>query len=265
MTSFATHRQRVHDTDRSARARHAALRTCVVSFAPYGFRATYHHLCHSAGIPSDPEADPDSLVRAVEELDAARRLWRADEAAHGERRVREKALGRRAVVPDGGWRDQPGPWLAFCPDPEFHPAEPLPVVVARVLASFVPPGPDAEVCRVCGGAGGTTRWRDGHLVNRLCARCGVRIRADGAEAAPAVAAAREKRWKEIWSAKGGREPGAPPLPELPPRAPPPERPATPRPRCELPKRNRGRRSDQKADKRKKLVHITTDKEKIRAK
>lgn len=79
MSGFATHRQRVHDVRLTPRARHANLRTCVVMFAPYGFRATYHHLCVSAGVPGDLAADPLSLVRAVEELGAARQLWLADE------------------------------------------------------------------------------------------------------------------------------------------------------------------------------------------
>lgn len=70
------------------RARLAALRTCLVSFAPYGFRATYHHLCRSARIPADLESDPASLVRAVEELHAARRLWSADETAFAKGRLR---------------------------------------------------------------------------------------------------------------------------------------------------------------------------------
>jgi hypothetical protein len=91
MSGFATHRQRVHDGGLTARARHASLRTCAVMFAPYGFRATYHHLCLSAGVPAVLESDPQSLVRAVEELYAARQLWLADEAAYAARR-RARAL-----------------------------------------------------------------------------------------------------------------------------------------------------------------------------
>ncbi|MGA6172913.1 hypothetical protein ACPEIF_22030 [Streptomyces sp. NPDC012600] len=97
MPSFATHRQRVHDTVRSPRARHAALRTCVVGFAVYGFRATYHHLCRSARIPALLESDPEALVRAVEELHEARALWLEHESAYVARRRGEKALGGRGV------------------------------------------------------------------------------------------------------------------------------------------------------------------------
>ncbi|MGW3158333.1 hypothetical protein [Streptomyces sp. NPDC001089] len=40
MTSFLTHRERVHDA-RLPLHQHRALRTCLTLFAPYGFRATY--------------------------------------------------------------------------------------------------------------------------------------------------------------------------------------------------------------------------------
>ncbi|MFF7700611.1 hypothetical protein [Streptomyces lydicus] len=199
MSSFATHRQRVHDTGRSARARHAALRTCVADFAPFGFRATYHHLCHRARIPAELAADPASLVRAVEELHAARRLWLADEAAFVARRRREKAAGMRRPTPGDRWRyraDAP----AYCPDPEFHPTEPLPTVVRRLLAAPVPAGgaPPRSPCPVCGTGAGTVRWHSGHFRYLLCAGCGVSRDAQPTEADRAVRAAREERWREVW-------------------------------------------------------------------
>ena len=102
MPSFETHRLRVHDTARSPRARHAALRTCVVGFAVYGFRATYHHLSRSARIPALLESDPEALVRAVEgAVHEARTLWLEAESALLTRRRREKALGG-APHPTGG-------------------------------------------------------------------------------------------------------------------------------------------------------------------
>ncbi|GGT89286.1 hypothetical protein [Streptomyces violascens] len=116
MSGFATHRQRVHDGGLTARARHASLRTCAVMSAPYGFRATYHHLCRSAGVPAVLESDPQSLVRAVEELYAARQLCLADEAAYAARRRGEKAAGRRGVPTDydrRGRRLGPGGSLAL--------------------------------------------------------------------------------------------------------------------------------------------------------
>ena len=103
MTSFLTHRTRVHDARLSLRRRHSALRTCITLFAPYGFRATYHHLTLSAAIPRRLEADPDALVRAVEELHEARVLWLARAEEYAAQRRAEKWAGRRAVV-------NPRPW-----------------------------------------------------------------------------------------------------------------------------------------------------------
>ncbi|MGW4689641.1 hypothetical protein ACWEPM_32780 [Streptomyces sp. NPDC004244] len=136
MTSFATHRRRVHDVSRPPHRRLSALRTCLTEFAPYGFRATYHHLTLSAGIPARLEDDPGALVWAVEELHAARELWRAEYAARQVRRTVQKASGVRVPNPP-----EPARRL-WCPDPEFHPDEPLHVVMPRILrtASGAPGG-----------------------------------------------------------------------------------------------------------------------------
>ncbi|MFD7429268.1 hypothetical protein ACFV6Z_19820 [Streptomyces sp. NPDC059818] len=201
MASFETHRGRVHDTGRPVRARHSALRTCLVAFAPYGFRATYHHLCRSAGIPADLEKDPASLIRAVEELHEARRHWLADEAAFVVRRRQEKAAGLRRPKSDGSWRD-PGhlspEGLAYCPNPESHPDELLPAVVERVLRSAVPRTAMPSWCRVCGMDEAPTRWRSEYFVYRLCPRCGVSLSAERIAANRNVHVARAERWTEIW-------------------------------------------------------------------
>ncbi|MET9517593.1 hypothetical protein [Streptomyces sp. NPDC002994] len=63
MSSFTTHLRRVHDATLPGRVRHANLRCCLVQFSPYGFRATYDHLCRSAGISRNPEQGTDALVR----------------------------------------------------------------------------------------------------------------------------------------------------------------------------------------------------------
>ncbi|NEA52775.1 hypothetical protein G3I60_00935 [Streptomyces sp. SID13666] len=177
MSSFATHRRRVHDEGLSARVRHSHLRHCRQNFAPYGFRATYHHLSWSARIPREPERDPGSLVRAVEELHLARQLWLADERAYASRRRHEKARGERRPVDAGSWRggrSRPG-ILVHCPDPVRHPTEALPVVVERVLRSSVRrDGDRIPACRVCGTRNGTTAWHDGgYWVHQLCAVCGA--------------------------------------------------------------------------------------------
>src|SRR5688572_25117757 len=97
MTSFLTNRAHVHDARLPLRCRHSVLRTCITLFAPYGFRATYHHLTLSAAIPRRLEADPDALVRAVEELYEARVLWLARVEEYAAQRRADKQAGRRAV------------------------------------------------------------------------------------------------------------------------------------------------------------------------
>ncbi|MFE4638750.1 hypothetical protein ACFRJ1_35990 [Streptomyces sp. NPDC056773] len=72
MTSFATHRLRVHDAALPVHRRMSALRTCLTEFAPYGLRATFHHLRGSAGIPRDPARDPDSCGRGSTRVRGAR-------------------------------------------------------------------------------------------------------------------------------------------------------------------------------------------------
>ncbi|MFD3837589.1 hypothetical protein ACFWWC_15165 [Streptomyces sp. NPDC058642] len=203
MSSFNTHRRRVYDERLPARARHANLRSCLVSFAPYGFRATYHHLCFSAGIPRDPEKDPGSLLRAVEELQDARQLWLADERAYVIRRREEKARGSRQTASEGTWRGRQRGWgkIAYCPEPTIHPDEPLPVVVERVLRSSLPPDQAvALTCRVCGNRGDTSAWHDGyHSIHQLCGQCGVSLAVEQADAPdPLLAAAHSRRWKDIW-------------------------------------------------------------------
>ncbi|WP_438315993.1 hypothetical protein ACSHWO_27960 [Streptomyces sp. HUAS TT3] len=189
MTSFATHRRRVHNVSRPPRRRLSALWTCLTEFAPYGFRATYHHLTVSAGIPARLEDDPGALVWAVEELHAARELWRAEYAAWQVRRTVQKASGVRVPNPP-----EPARRL-WCPDPEFHPDEPLHVVMARILrtASGAPEG-----CPVCGTDRGTRVLRDGHHRHRLCAGCGVSLGATPTARDGAVLAARAEHWRLVW-------------------------------------------------------------------
>ncbi|MEE1939941.1 hypothetical protein V1L54_11070 [Streptomyces sp. TRM 70361] len=180
MSSFGTHRARVHDPARPVQWRLSDLRSCVVRFAPYGFRATYHHLRTSAGIPRCPGRDPESLVRAVEELHAARLVWLTAETEYAERRAREKRAGRRRPAPGDTWRARQRGCdrIAYCPDPGRHPTEPLPVVVRRVLRGLPEsPGPgDRPVCRVCGGPTATVSWSVGYWTHTLCAECGVSLR-----------------------------------------------------------------------------------------
>ncbi|MFE7672074.1 hypothetical protein ACFU5N_07625 [Streptomyces albidoflavus] len=194
MASFATHRRRVHDPHRSARARHAALRTCVTLFAPYGFRATYHHLCRSARLPADLDSDPAALVRAVEELHEARQLWLAEAAAFAARRRAEKAAGVRAPGEPPRLVRGPEGSLAYCPDPEAHPTARLAEVV-RALRPAAGPG-----CPLCGGTGPdvTVPWDSGRRRHLLCARCGISLRTEATTPDPALPHARAERWRQVW-------------------------------------------------------------------
>lgn len=190
MTSFATHRLRVHDAALPAHRRMSALRTCLTEFAPYGFRATFHHLRGSAGIPRDPARDPDSLVRAVEELQAAREVWVPGILAWQEARRLQKRAGVRLAKPP-----EPRPRV-WCPNPEFHPLGPLAGVMPRILRAREHPGPG---CPVCEADRSVVRWSDGHRVHRLCAHCGVQLGwiAEAVEDAGRRRAC-EGRWRAVW-------------------------------------------------------------------
>ncbi|MFF9041732.1 hypothetical protein ACF090_40410 [Streptomyces sp. NPDC014892] len=172
MASFLTHRAYVHDARLPLHRRHSALRTCLTVFAPYGLRATYHHLTLSAAIPRRLEADPDALVRAVEELHEARVLWlaRAREYA-GQRRAKKRA-GRRAVPDPRPW------WLrswwegserAWYDDPFRHPPLGLPAYVRRQNALL--DGAELPGCPACGDEGPLEPHSTGHGRVELCGRC----------------------------------------------------------------------------------------------
>ncbi|WP_327187044.1 hypothetical protein [Streptomyces sp. NBC_01334] len=189
MGSFTTHHLRAHDRGRSPAQRFGALRTCIAEFAPYGFPATYHHLCRSAGIPAEPEMDAEAVVRAVEELHAAREIWLSEFRAWQVRRRAQKAAGVR--VPD---LPEPRRRLWY-PDPESHPAEPLDLVMPRILGA--PAGELAE-CPVCGADRGTRVWHDGYTEHLLCAGCGASLAGRPTAPAPDVEAARAERWRLVW-------------------------------------------------------------------
>jgi hypothetical protein len=149
VSSFPAQADRVRNAGLPLRRRLLALRECVLRFSPYGFRATWHHLVLRAGVPVSLESDPDSLLRAVDELEDARRLWLAEVQAFALRRRREKASGRRRPGHDTTWYSRPQR-LAFCPDPEFHPTEPLVTVVARLIAAYRSQVVPADRCPACG-------------------------------------------------------------------------------------------------------------------
>ncbi|MFJ3219146.1 hypothetical protein ACIPLC_24860 [Kitasatospora sp. NPDC086801] len=175
MTSVLTHRARVHDERLSAHRRLGALRTCLTRFAPYGFRATYHHLTLSARMPRLLEADPDSLVRAVEELHEARVLWLARAEEYEALRRAEKRAGRRRPAEPVWWNhpcwDAPdATWRA---DPFVHPPLRLPDYVRRQNALL--DGADLPGCPACGDEGPTLSRPTAHGRVELCLTC-ARVR-----------------------------------------------------------------------------------------
>jgi len=152
VSSFPAQAARVRNVDLPLRRRLLALRECVLHFAPYGFRATWHHLILWAGVPVSLEEDPGSLLRAIDELEDARRLWLKEVQAFTLRRRQEKASGRRRPGRDETWYAW-SQWLAFCPDPEVHPTEPLATVVARLITAYRSGAVPADRCPVCGKIG----------------------------------------------------------------------------------------------------------------
>ncbi|MET8508405.1 hypothetical protein ABZV60_27760 [Streptomyces sp. NPDC004787] len=178
MAGFRSLARQVRDPGCDTALRRYSLRKCLERFAPYGHRATWDHLCRRHGFgPEDREADPSRLVAALDELEAARRVWLAYEEEFAERRRREKHDGLRR--PDGLDEWHRGIWggngVARCDDPARHPAEPLPEVVGRLVAALRrDPG---EHCPVC--AGPRIEWRDGPAdepwIGPACEDCGVLI------------------------------------------------------------------------------------------
>ncbi|MFJ7911620.1 hypothetical protein [Kitasatospora sp. NPDC096204] len=171
MTSFHTRRALVHDASLPPYRRHSALRTCLTLFAPYGLRATYHHLTVSARMPRLLEADPESLVRAVDELHEARELQRARAEEYAERRRAEKRAGRRRPT-DTPWWNRPWrnpPDSAWQHDPFLHPPLRLPDYVRRQHALL--DGVELPGCPACGEEGPAVSLSTGHGHAELCRCC----------------------------------------------------------------------------------------------
>ncbi|WP_175408116.1 hypothetical protein [Streptomyces sp. TRM64462] len=172
MAGFRSLARQVRDPRCDPALRRYSLRKCLERFAPYGHRATWHHLCtrHRFG-PEDRDADPARLVAALEELEEARAVWLAYEREFAERRRREKHLGLRrpGAVDDWHRRTWGGNGVARCVDPEAHPGLPLGEALRRLIAALES-APGAR-CPVCGGA--RFVWRDASGCGPVCTGCGV--------------------------------------------------------------------------------------------
>lgn len=136
MAGFRALARQVRDPDRDPSQRRQALRKCLERFAPYGHRATWHHLCANAGFrPDDREPDPALLVAALEELEEARAVWLAYESEVAARRRREKREGIRQPTALDEWhrRTWGGRSLLLC-DPAQPPAPRLAEVLRRLIS-----------------------------------------------------------------------------------------------------------------------------------
>lgn len=187
VTSFPAQANRVRDSTLPPQRRLYALRECTLHCAPYGFRATWHHLVVSARIPRRLADDPDALVRAADELQRARDVVMPQVQEYAERRRREKAVGMRAPQAPPPWNSWGWCGIAYCPDPEHHPAGPLATVVQGVLNRYTAGITVDTHCLACG----IERRRPG----RACPTCGVHP--DGPAARWRVPST-EERWRRIW-------------------------------------------------------------------
>ncbi|MEV8442458.1 hypothetical protein AB0425_34210 [Actinosynnema sp. NPDC051121] len=195
MTSFPAAARRVRDDALTPRARLLSLRECALHFAPYGFRATWHHLVANARIPQQLEDDLDSLRRAVDELEEARAVWRERAVAFEERRRRDKAAGRR--VPRRADRAFGGAIHLHCPDFEQHPTDRLVTVVRRVVAAYDSGADPIVTCIACGWA------LKGE--NRPCPGCGVLPQGGKrGHRPPWLAIGAAERWNKTWRRETAR-------------------------------------------------------------
>lgn len=198
MSSFHTLRAHVHDQTLPPYRRLSALRSCLQMFAPYGFQATYHHLVISARIPGHLDRDPQALVRAVDELHAARALWLPAEALYAERRRTEKAAGQRQPHPRDAWRAWKRGWnnLGFyCPDPRRHPDLALPDAIRHALD--VSTRGTAGTCPLGHGANSIS-WKDGTRRYQLCSTCGIALSAHYDPVNLRRVEAVRQNWHDIW-------------------------------------------------------------------
>jgi hypothetical protein len=188
VTSFPAQARRVRDAELPLQRRLLALRECVVHFGPYGFRATWHHLLVTARLPHPLEDDPDSLLRAISELDEARQLWLECSAAYRESRRQEKAMGRRTPRSRERWYSWAGQ-LAYCPDPTRHPSERLAAVVQRVIEAYSSDEDWSARCPVCGHSRSSVE---------ACPRCGVDPRGPAAPLPHDIRTRAAYQWRHIW-------------------------------------------------------------------
>lgn len=122
-------------------------------------------------MPRRLETDPDSLLRAVDELHEARELWRAGAEEYAAQRRAQKRSGRRTrPVPPWWDRYRWGPLeAAWHHDPFLHPPLSLPDYVRRRNALL--DGAELPGCPACGEEGPAVPVPTGHGEAGLCRSC----------------------------------------------------------------------------------------------
>jgi hypothetical protein len=165
MTSFPASARQVRDRSLAPRRRRAHLRNCLCHFAPYGFAATWNHLAAGYRIPDHIDTDSPSLIQALDELEIARTLVLPRAVAFATQRRLQKRAGMRVPATLHPWDSYGYHAIAYCPDPQKYPAEPLPAVVGRVLDACAAGIDPAGRCLVCGD--------EDRRPLRACRNCGV--------------------------------------------------------------------------------------------
>jgi hypothetical protein len=130
---------------------------------------------------------PALLLRAADEVEQARLVWRVMSEDYAARRRLEKAAGHRMPRRGDHWRSWAG-LIAYCPDFEKHPTERLAVVVQRVVDAFDSGVDPLTACRACG------RPLD---ADTPCPDCGVDPAGPFAHR-PGISARTAHRWREVW-------------------------------------------------------------------
>ncbi|MEU6487010.1 hypothetical protein [Streptomyces sp. NPDC046887] len=199
MAGFRSLARQVRDPRCDLALRRYSLRKCLERFAPYGHRATWHHLCTRHRFhPEDRGVDPARLVAALEELEEAREVWLSYEERFAERRKKEKHDGLRRPGSFDDWhrRTWGGYGVARCDDPSLHPTLPLAEALRRLISALeADPG---KRCPVCADAG--IVWRP-ELSNEpwhgpVCTGCGVVVPQPVLTPEALAAAKQERRHRE---------------------------------------------------------------------
>ncbi|MCQ4083290.1 hypothetical protein NGB36_22455 [Streptomyces sp. RB6PN25] len=176
MAGFRSLASQVRDPRLVAAQQRSSLRRCLERFAPYGHRATWHHLCTRARFGTEDRwPGQDRLVAALEELEEARAVWLAYEGEFAARRKREKHNGIRQPTALDDWhrRTWGGCGIAWCDDPLVHPTDRLAEVLRRLISALQSdPGNTCPVCQDVRIVWRTDLHRFPHT-GAVCGNCGI--------------------------------------------------------------------------------------------